>query len=258
VLAPLYLDNRPSFPYTQDASNHYTPTAMSKSILIVDDEPDIIRMLKYNLEKEGFAVLMANDGLKALDVAAANLPDLIVLDVMMPKLDGWEVVRRLKRDEKTAHIPVIFLTAKASEMDEVVGLELGADDYIVKPISPRKLIARINSRLRLASTLAAAPEQDQVVKIHGIVINVPNYSVKIGNEEVFFPRKEFDVLVYLVRNRGRVMSRDMILDAVWGHDVHVVDRTIDVHIRGIREKLGKRGDVIETVKGVGYRFREDE
>ncbi len=230
---------------------------MPKSILIVDDEPDIIRLLKYNLEKEGFSVLVANDGVKAIELAAEH-PDLIVLDVMMPKMDGWEVVRRLRRDKRTADIPVIFLTAKASEMDEVVGLELGADDYVAKPISPRKLIARINSQLRRRQAPAGASDPDQIIKAHGIVINVPNYSVRVGNEDIFFPRKEFEVLAYLARHRGRVMTRDMILDAVWGQDVHVVDRTIDVHIRGIREKLGKRGDLIETVKGVGYRFKEDE
>ena len=230
---------------------------MPKRILIVDDEPDIIRLLKYNLEKEGFEVLVANDGVRALE-RAGEQPDLIVLDVMMPKMDGWEVVRKLKGDKRTADIPVIFLTAKASEMDEVVGLELGADDYVVKPISPRKLLARIYSRLRRRQAPAAQSAEDQIIKIHGIIINVPNYSVRAGSEDIFFPRKEFEVLAYLARNRGRVMTRDMILDTVWGHDVHVVDRTIDVHIRGIREKLGKRGDLIETVKGVGYRFKEEE
>jgi two-component system, OmpR family, alkaline phosphatase synthesis response regulator PhoP len=230
---------------------------MPKRILIVDDEPDIIRLLKYNLEKEGFEVLVANDGVKAIERAGEH-PDLIVLDVMMPRMDGWEVVRKLKQDKRTADIPVIFLTAKASEMDEVVGLELGADDYIVKPISPRKLLARINSRLRQRRSSAASAEQEQIIKAHGIVINVLNYSVKVGGDDLFFPRKEFEVLTYLARHRGRVMTRDMILDAVWGQEVHVVDRTIDVHIRGIREKLGERGDVIETVKGVGYRFKEEE
>ena len=230
---------------------------MPKRILIVDDEPDIIRILKYNLEKEGFEVLVANDGIKALE-RAEERPDLIVRDIMMPKMDGWEVVRTLKRNQRTADIPVIFLTAKESEMDEVIGLELGADDYVVKPISPRKLIARINSRLRHSHASGTSVEQDQIIRIHGMVINVPNYSVRVGNSDVFFPRKEFEVLSYLARHRGRVMTRGMILDAVWGEDVHVVDRTIDVHIRGIREKLGKRGDLIETVKGVGYRFKEEE
>jgi two-component system alkaline phosphatase synthesis response regulator PhoP len=177
---------------------------------------------------------------------------------MMPKMDGWDVVRTLKRNEQTAGIPVIFLTAKATEMDEVVGLELGADDYVVKPISPRKLIARINSRLRSRVAPATSSGTDDRIKVREIVINVPNYSVRIADRETFFPRKEFEVLVYLARNRGRVMTREKILDAVWGTDVHVVDRTIDVHIRGIREKLGKRGDLIETVKGVGYRFKDEE
>jgi two-component system, OmpR family, alkaline phosphatase synthesis response regulator PhoP len=230
---------------------------MPKRILVVDDEADIIRLLKYNLEKEGFEVLTASDGVKALE-RAVEQPDLIVLDVMMPRMDGWEVVRQLKRNAKTAAIPVLFLTAKATEVDEVLGLELGADDYVVKPISPRKLVARVNSLLRRRQTADTPTEQDQVIRIHDIVINVPNYSVRWGNSDVFFPRKEFELLAYLARHRGRVMTRQMILDAVWGKDVLVVDRTIDVHIRGIREKLGKRGDLIETVKGVGYRFKDEE
>jgi two-component system, OmpR family, alkaline phosphatase synthesis response regulator PhoP len=230
---------------------------MPKRILIVDDEPDITRLIKYNLEKEGFETLIAHDGVKALE-RAAEQPDLIVLDVMMPRMDGWEVVRQLKRNAQTASIPVLFLTAKATEVDEVLGLELGADDYVVKPISPRKLVARINSLLRRSQSTDTSGEQDQMIRIHDIVINTPNYTVKIGNNELALPRKEFEVLVYLARNRGRVMTREMILDAVWGKDVLVVDRTIDVHVRGIREKLGKRGDCIETVKGVGYRFKDEE
>jgi two-component system, OmpR family, alkaline phosphatase synthesis response regulator PhoP len=230
---------------------------MPKRILIVDDEPDIVRLLKYNLEKEGFEVLVAHDGVKALE-RAVERPDLIVLDVMMPKMDGWEVVRQLKRKEQTAGIPVLFLTAKSTETDEVLGLELGADDFVVKPISPRKLIARINSHLRRRQTPGAQTEQDPTISVHDLVINVPNYSVKVGHDEIFLPRKEFELLAYLARHRGRVMTRQMILDVVWGKDVHVVDRTIDVHIRGIREKLGKRGDLIETVKGVGYRFKDEE
>jgi two-component system, OmpR family, alkaline phosphatase synthesis response regulator PhoP len=160
------------------------------------------------------------------------------------------------RDPKTSAIPVIFLTAKGSEVDEVVGLELGADDYIVKPISIRKLIARVKTALRRKEgTEIQAGTASDVIQIESMEINVPNYTVKIGDEVIFLPKKEFETLVYLAHHRGRVISRDAILNAVWGENVVVIDRTVDVHIRKIREKLGEYGDFIETVKGVGYRFK---
>jgi len=227
-----------------------------KKILVVDDEKDIVGMLKYNLEKEGYTVVTALNGRRALEQAQENKPDLILLDVMMPEMDGWEVCKQLMKDVKTSMIPVIFLTAKGSEVDEVVGLELGADDYIVKPISIRKLIARVKTVLRRKEgTETPAETASDVIQIEGMEINVPNYTVKIGNEEIFLPKKEFETLVYLARHRGRVISRDALLNAVWGENVVVVDRTVDVHIRKIREKLGEYGDYIETVKGVGYRFK---
>ncbi len=229
---------------------------MPKKILVVDDEKDIVGMLKYNLEKEGYTVVTALNGRRALEQAQENKPDLILLDVMMPEMDGWEVCKQLMKDVKTSMIPVIFLTAKGSEVDEVVGLELGADDYIVKPISIRKLIARVKTVLRRKEgTETPAETASDVIQIEGMEINVPNYTVKIGNEEIFLPKKEFETLVYLARHRGRVISRDALLNAVWGENVVVVDRTVDVHIRKIREKLGEYGDYIETVKGVGYRFK---
>ncbi len=229
---------------------------MPKKILVVDDEKDIVEMLKYNLEKEGYSVITALNGKRALKQAQENKPHLILLDIMMPEMDGWEVCKQLMRDEKTATIPVLFLTAKDSEVDEVVGLELGADDYIVKPISIRKLVARIKTALRRKEILetpgATVPE---VITIEGLEINIPNYMVKIGEEEIIFPKKEFETLVFLASHRGRVISREVLLNSVWGENVVVVDRTVDVHIRKIREKLGVYGDFIETVKGVGYRFK---
>jgi len=229
---------------------------MPKKILVVDDEKDIVEMLKYNLEKEGYKVFTALNGTRALEQTQENKPDLILLDVMMPEMDGWEVCKRIMKDERTATIPVIFLTAKDSEVDEVVGLELGADDYIVKPISIRKLIARVKTALRREKTLetpgAAVPE---IIRIESLEINIPNYTVKIGKEEIILPKKEFETLVFLASHRGRVISREVLLNAVWGDNVVVVDRTVDVHIRKIREKLGKYGEYIETVKGVGYRFK---
>ena len=228
---------------------------MQKSVLVVDDEKDIIEMLSYNLEREGYKVLAARDGKGALEQAKKN-PDLVLLDVMMPEMDGWEVCKQLKLDPKTAKIPVLFLTAKGSEIDEVLGLELGADDYIVKPISVRKLLARVRAVLRRQDATGVETAQaPEIIRVGKVEINVPNYTVKAGTKDIVLTRLEFETLVYLATHPGRVISRKTLLDVVWGQDVHVVDRTVDVHVSKIREKLGTYGDYIETVKGVGYRFK---
>jgi two-component system alkaline phosphatase synthesis response regulator PhoP len=229
---------------------------MKQKILIADDERDILDFLKYNLEKEGYTVLTAKNGSEAVALAKKN-PDLILLDVMMPELDGFDVVRALKKKPATAEIPVIFLTAKSSEVDEVVGLELGAHDYIVKPVSIPKLIARIKSTLRKV----AVSKQDSIdtneIMHHGVLeINRSRYKVFVNNKEVFFPKKEFEVLAFLVKNAGKVVTRETLLSQIWGSDVFVIDRTIDVHIRKIREKMGPNADYIDTIKGVGYRMKE--
>lgn len=226
---------------------------MAKTILVVEDEKDIIEMLRYNLQKEGYHVVVAEDGKRALEMSL-KLPELILLDVMLPELDGWEVARRLRHDNKTNHIPIVFLTARTSEMDEVVGLELGADDYIVKPISLPKLMARIRALFRRKEAPAEPAEKD-VIHIGEIEINRLNYTVRIGSREVMFPKKEFEILAYLAQHRNQVVTREMLLNAVWGDDVYVIDRTVDVHISKVREKLGRLGDWIETVKGVGYRIK---
>jgi len=227
---------------------------MQKTILVVDDEKDIVEMLQYNLEKEGYKVLTARNGKQALEQVKKHV-DLILLDIMMTEMNGLDVLRELKRVERTKSIPVVFLTAKGSEVDEVIGLELGAEDYIVKPISIKKLIARVRTAIRRDAKDDAASEASNLLRIDDLEINVPNYSVTLGAKGLVFPKKEFETLVYLVRHRGRVISRDVLLNAVWGEGVFVVDRTVDVHIRKIREKLGKYADMIETVKGVGYRFK---
>jgi DNA-binding response OmpR family regulator len=228
---------------------------MQKSVLVVDDEKDIIEILSYNLEREGYRVLSARDGKGALEQAKKN-PDLVLLDVMMPEMDGWEVCKRLKLDPKTAKIPVLFLTAKGSEIDEVLGLELGADDYINKPINLRKLLARVRAVLRRqVSPGVEAAQAPEIIHVGKLEINVPNYTVKVGTRDIVLTRLEFETLVYLATHPGRVISRKTLLDVVWGEDVHVVDRTVDVHVSKIREKLGTYGDYIETVKGVGYRFK---
>ncbi len=229
---------------------------MPQTILIVDDEQDILQILKYNLEKEGYAVLTAQNGKRGLEQARKR-PDLIVLDVMMPEMDGWEVCKSLKKNTGTASIPVIFLTAKGTEIDEVLGLELGAQDYIVKPISPRKLVARIKVALR-NSGRSRVNQDSEFLRIDRLEINVPNYTVNVGKQELFFPKKEFEILVYLAQHPRRVISREQLLNAIWGEHVYVNDRTVDVHVRKIREKLEKYGDYIETVKGVGYRFKAAE
>jgi len=228
---------------------------MKQKILIADDERDIVDFIKYNLDKEGYSVLTAKNGTEALQLSKKN-PDLILLDIMMPEMDGFEVVRALKKNPATAQIPVIFLTAKSSEVDEVVGLELGADDYITKPVSIPKLIARIKLTLR-KKTVASNEDSDAKILRHGAIeINRSHYKVFINKKEVFFPKKEFEVLSYLVKNAGKVVTRETLLAQIWGSDVYVIDRTVDVHIRKIREKLGTYADYIDTIKGVGYRMKE--
>lgn len=225
-------------------------------ILIIEDEKDIIEFMKYNLELENFSVISANDGVDGLRLMEEK-PDLVLLDIMMPKMDGYEVCRRIRENKETAGTPVIFLTAKSSEYDEVKGLDLGANDYIVKPISAVKLVARIKNSLRNAVRKEAESEESsQFVKVGPIEIDREKYTVLIDSRERVFPRKEFELLFYLASNPGVVFSRHSLLKDVWGTDVFVVDRTIDVHIRKIREKLEDHQDLIETVKGVGYRFKD--
>lgn len=230
---------------------------MSKTVLIVDDEKDIRDLLAYNLSKEGFAVLTAADGNEALTQLAEHPISLVVLDIMMPFLDGFEVCKRIRANEAWKALPVIFLTARSAEVDQIVGLELGADDYIQKPVSPRVLVARVKSILRRTNErtpkLAPTPDPEQVT-VEDLEIDRSSYRVKIGGKEVFFPRKEFELLYYLATHQGRVFSRDALLNQVWGEGAYVVERTVDVHIFKVREKLGKMGDRIETIKGVGYRF----
>lgn len=226
---------------------------MKKTILIVDDEEDIIQLLDYNLKREGYDTLVAYTGKEALEFAKLN-PDLILLDIMIPDIDGLEVIKKLKRDKSTAKIPVIFLTAKGTEFDEVVGLELGAVDYIIKPISIPKLMARIKNVFRKLEIVSEFGKER--IQLGNIEIFPESYAVKIDGEEIYFPNKEFQLLLYLTINRGKVVNRETLLKAIWGEDVYVVDRTVDVHIRKIREKLGKYADYIETIKNVGYKIRE--
>lgn len=224
-----------------------------KNILVVDDERDIVDLIRYNLTKEGYAVTAAYNGKEALDKAGANT-DLVILDLMMPVLDGFETCRKLKSASATASVPVVFLTASSSETDEVVGLELGADDYIQKPISPRKLVARVKAALRRREQTDDASEPP-MIKVGRLEIDRRSYTVRHGKKEIFFPRKEFEILALLAAHPGKVFTREMLLNSIWGSEVVVIDRTVDVHIRKIREKLGDDAGTIETIKGVGYRYK---
>jgi two-component system, OmpR family, alkaline phosphatase synthesis response regulator PhoP len=228
---------------------------MKKTILVVDDEKDIIDLLSYNLTKEGLIVITARNGREAL-LRVKQKPDLIILDVMMPEMNGLQVIQELRKEKSTASIPVILLTAKGAETDEIVGLEVGADDYIVKPVKIGKIVARVHAALRRKEQSAKeGMSQVDLIKIKDLEINVSSYTAHLGKQKLVLPRKEFETLVYLIRNKGRVLSRESILNAVWGENVRVVDRTVDVHIRKIREKLNTYADYIETVPGVGYRFK---
>jgi two-component system alkaline phosphatase synthesis response regulator PhoP len=227
---------------------------MKEKILIVEDEKDIIKMLDYNLKKEGFRVIDARDGEDALDLAVGEHPDLILLDLMLPGIDGLEVCKALKKTAKTALIPIIMLTAKSQESDKVVGLELGADDYITKPFSPRELIARIKAVLRRADEKEKVSE---VFQSGGLRIDFARISVNVKGKPVELTSKEFELLKTLLKAKGRVLSRDYLLDAIWGYDhaMEIQTRTVDVHIRTLRKKLHSEAKRIITVKNYGYRFK---
>ncbi len=222
------------------------------AILIVDDEQDILDLLSYNLQAEGYQVMTAINGTRAL-AEATNRPDLIILDVMMPEMDGHEVCTRLRQRPETRDVPILFLTARAGEEDEVTALELGADDFVPKPVSIAVLLARVNALLRRNSARPDEKEQ-QHYPGHGLIIDRSSYSITVAGIGHRLPRKEFDLLWELARHADRIMSRQQLLDAVWGSDVYVTERTVDVHVRRVREKLGAAADAIETVKGVGYTF----
>lgn len=228
-----------------------------KTIFVVDDEPDIVELITYNLEREGYKAHGFTHGESVLEKAVHLQPDLIILDVMMPDADGFELCKKLRSNPATAAIPVMFLTARTGEIDQIIGLELGGDDYVTKPISPRVLIARVKSLLRRVSEQArteriVAPE---VLKIGTLEIHRQNYTVWVDGVEMFFPKKEFELLAFMAANPDKVFTRDQLLNRIWGETVYVVDRTVDVHISKIRDKLGRYASCIETVKGVGYRFR---
>lgn len=226
-----------------------------ETILVVEDDEDIQELIEFNLAREGYRVLKAASGEEALVMENREKPDLVILDLMLPGLDGLEVCRRLRSGPGGGDVPIIMVTAKGEESDIVTGLELGADDYLVKPFSPRVLVARVRNVLRRAKSKEAVPENG-VLQRHGVFIHPGRREVRAGGQAVEMTFTEFNILQFLVRRPGWVFTRSQIVDAVRGTDYHVTERSVDVHILGLRKKLGEYGDIIETVRGVGYRFKE--
>ena len=226
---------------------------MARTILVIDDEPELVKLLDYNLSKAGYLVLSARDGESGLAAARKHAPDAIILDVMMPGLDGWEVCKRLRQDPSTSALPVLMLTAKADEGDRVLGLELGADDYVGKPFGVRELLARVKALLRRSEVASSSPE---VLKTGKIVIDSSRRTVMASGKAVALTATEFNLLKALAEREGRVISREDLLSLARGDEVAVMDRTVDVHVASLRKKLGKLGEMIETVRGVGYRLKE--
>jgi two-component system phosphate regulon response regulator PhoB len=227
-----------------------TQNTMAK-ILIVEDDPDIRELLRFNLEKAGYNLHLAEDGEKALALARKQAPDLILLDLMLPGVDGLEVCRTLKRDPDTEPVPIIMVTARGEEMDRVVGLELGADDYIVKPFSIREVLLRVRKLLDRQEKKAAPA----LLKADPLALDLDGHTARLGDQTLELTATEFRLLAHLLRYRGRVQTREVLLDKVWGYSFEGYARTIDTHIRRIRKKLEEHLDLIETVRGVGYRFR---
>ncbi len=219
-------------------------------ILLVDDEPDILEFLSYNLKKEGYAVFTANNGKEAIAAAKREKPDLIVLDVMMPDMDGIETCREIREIPELKDIVIAFLTARSEDYSQIAGFDVGADDYINKPIKPRVLISRIKALLRRSGNLE--PKHTETEDLGGIKIDRERYVVIKDGIDINLPKKEFELIALLASKPGKVFTRDVILDKIWGGDVIVGDRTIDVHVRKLREKLGE--DLIKTIKGIGYKF----
>jgi phosphate regulon transcriptional regulator PhoB len=225
---------------------------MLAKVLIIDDEKDIVSLLRYHLEKSGFHCLEGMDGAVALRLVREHHPDLLILDLMLPGMDGLEICRQLRQDAATARLPILMLTAKAEEVDRVVGLEVGADDYVVKPFSPRELVARVRAILRRAQE----PADLSIRRVGELEVDESRHSVTVQGTPVELTAKEFGLLCALMRANGRVLNREQLLEGVWGYAdaAEIESRTVDVHIRRLREKLGSEAKRIVTVKGVGYRF----
>jgi len=226
---------------------------MNEKILVVDDEQNILELLEYNLKKEGFEVLRADTGEKAAMLLERTKPDLILLDRMLPGIDGLDLLRKIRGADRFSDIPVIMVTARADEIDKIIGLELGADDYVTKPFSVRELVARVKANLRKAGRPDKAPG---IEDYEDLKVDTANYKAYVGGTELKLTLKEFELLSLLLENRNKLLNRDTILNRIWGYDYLGETRTVDVHITNLRKKMGKYADNIETVRGVGYRFKE--
>lgn len=226
-------------------------------ILVVDDEADILNLLDYNLKKAGFDVLLARDGPEAIECARDRRPDLIVLDIMLPDMEGTEVLKRLKSNDSTRGIPVIMLTAKGEEVDKIVGLELGAEDYITKPFSPREFILRVKAVLKRYDNSRPEGGRAEEFTLKELSVDFTRHKVTVQGAAIQLSPTEFKLLTELLKAGGRVLSRDTLLDRAWGRDCYVIPRTVDTHVRRLRAKLKSAGRYIETVRGAGYRFAEE-
>jgi two-component system, OmpR family, alkaline phosphatase synthesis response regulator PhoP len=225
---------------------------MRKNILIVEDEKDIIEVLRYYLEKENYRVHVAQDGFQALELASKIIPNLILLDLMLPRLDGIETCRRLKADERLRDIPVIMVTAKAEEADKIKGLEIGADDYVTKPFSAKEVVARVKAHLRRRE--GSIPEKS--FQYGTLSVDTVKHEIRVNGGEIDLTAKEFELLLYMLENKGRVLTRDMILNHVWGYDYFGSTRTVDVHVTRLRQKIPLLTDAISTIKSFGYKLKE--
>ena len=230
---------------------------MSSLILIIEDEPDLVSMLEYNLKKEGYQTRSALTGEAGLQLAWQEpVPDLILLDLMLPDISGTEVCRKLRGSSQTESTPILMVTAKGEEIDRIVGFEVGADDYVVKPYSVRELMLRVRARLKRSKPTASDASSDSKVKFGVLVFDEAAHRVWVGDDEIILTALEFKLLDTLLSRRGRVQSRDKLLDDVWGYQVAITTRTVDTHVKRLREKLGVAGSYIETVRGVGYRMKD--
>lgn len=226
---------------------------MNKKVLIVDDEPNILELLEYNLKKEGYDVIRADTGESAIAILADVKPDIVLLDQMLPGIDGLGVLKKIRSNDSLSDMPVIMVTAKSEEIDKIIGLELGADDYVTKPFGIRELVARVKANLRRANRTDLAVPQS--LSFGGLKIDMANYKAYIEGEELTLTLKEFELLCMLIANKSQVLTRDAILNKVWGYEFFGETRTVDVHITNLRKKVREYGDNIETVRGVGYRFK---
>jgi two-component system alkaline phosphatase synthesis response regulator PhoP len=229
-----------------------------KKILVVEDDRDISELITYNLGREGYDVSCLYDGSRVIEFVDQSKPDVIILDLMLPEVDGIEICRTLKSDNTTRHIPIVMLTAKSEEADVVIGLQMGADDYIAKPFSPKVLIARIKAITRRTNDLQSPQGAEGLRSFGDFSIDLLKHKISYKGREVKLTSIEFDIIEFLSRSPGRVWSREQILDNVWKEGKFIIDRAVDVHVRGLRKKLGEADEYIETVRGVGYRFKDAE